>query len=39
VYQKQFATANLTAVTKENDGKFAVLAFNGLSVPVLKEAL
>lgn len=39
VYQKQFATDTLTAVTKENDGKFAVLAFNGLSVPVLKEAI
>ncbi len=39
VYQKQFATAPIASVTTANDGKFAVLAFNGTSVPVLKEAL
>lgn len=33
VYQKQFSTANL----KTEDGKFAVLAFNQTSVPVIKQ--
>jgi hypothetical protein len=39
VYQKQFSTAQLGPALAENDGKFAVLAFNAVSVPVLKEAL
>lgn len=34
VYQKQFATTNLSQIIAENDGKFAVLDFNGVAVPV-----
>ncbi|MGO4292457.1 hypothetical protein [Chitinophaga sp. RAB17] len=36
VYQKQFATTALSHVVAENDGKFAVLDFNGVAVPVMK---
>ncbi|HEY9260872.1 hypothetical protein [Chitinophaga sp.] len=36
VYQKQFSTMVVSQVMLENDGRFAVLDFNGVAVPITK---